>query len=58
MIDVVYINDQTFLNLVDWTIKLKLISALGTRKKGKHYDSVLLYKGIDNTLWHYNTYEI
>ena len=42
VIDVVYINDQSFLHSVDRTIKLKLFTALGTRKKGKNYDSKLV----------------
>ena len=53
-IDVVYINDQSFLHLVDRSIKLKLLTALGTRKKGENYDAKLLYEGIDNVLRHYN----
>ena len=50
----VYINDQSFLHSVDRTIKSKLLTALGTRKKGENYDSKLLYKGIDSVLRHYN----
>ena len=53
-IDVVYINDQSFLQSVDRTIKLKLVTALQTRKKGENYDSKLLYEGIDNVLRHHN----
>ena len=35
-IDVVYINDQSFLHLVDRTVKFRGISHLGTRKKGEN----------------------
>ena len=54
----VYINNQSFLQSVDWTIKLKLITVLGTRKKGENYDSNLLFQGTDSFLQHYNKVDI
>ena len=57
-IDVVYINDQSFLHSVDRSVKLNLLSALGTRKKGQNYDSDLLYAGINDVLRHYNKADI
>ena len=36
-IDVVYINDQSFLHAIDRTIKLRGIAHLGTRKKGEAF---------------------
>ena len=57
-IEVAYINDQSFLHSVDRSIKLKLLLALGTRKKGQNYDSDLLYAGIDDVLRHYNKADI
>lgn len=53
VIDVVYINDQSFLHSVDWTIKLRGLSTLDTRRKGKKYTKDMLYNRIDNILRHY-----
>ena len=49
-IDVVYINDEFFLHSVDRRIKLKLISTLGTRKKGEGYNRDLLFQAIANII--------
>ena len=57
-IDVVYINDQSFLHSVDRTIKLRGLSHLGTRKKGQNYDKVMLLAGLDIILRHYNKHDI
>ena len=51
-IDMVYINDQSFLHSVDRTIKSKNLTVLGTWEKGENYDFKLLDKGIDNVLRH------
>ena len=53
-----YINDECFLHSVDRSIKMKLISTLGTRKKGEGYNKDLLFQAIDNVLWHYNKADI
>ena len=54
----VYINDQSFLHSVYRTVTLKLLTVLGTRKKGENYDSKLLFQGIDSVLQHYNKADI
>ena len=46
-IDVVYINDQSFLHAVDRTIKLRGIAHLGTRKRNENYTKEMLFSGID-----------
>ena len=57
-IDVVYINDQSFLHSVDRRIKFKGISHLGTRKKGQNYTKESLCSGVENILRHYNKNDI
>ena len=57
-IDVVYINDQSFLHAIDRTIKLRGIAHLGTRKKGENYTKEMLFSGIDVILRHYNKFDI
>ena len=42
-IDVVYINDQSFLHSVDLTIKMRALSHLGMRKKGQNHDKGMLF---------------
>ena len=53
-VDVVYINDQSFLHSVDRTIKFRGLSHLGTRKKGKNYTLDILKEGIANVIRYYN----
>ena len=53
-IDVVYINDQSFLHAVDRTIKLRGIAHLGTRKKKESYTKEMIFAGLDVILRHYN----
>ena len=43
-ISVVYINDECFLHSAHRSIKLKLISTLGTRKKGEDYNKGIISK--------------
>lgn len=57
-INVVYINDQSFLHSIDQTIKLRGLSTLGTRKGDENYIKDMLYSGINNILCHYNKMEI
>ena len=57
-IDVVYINDQSFLHSVGRTINLQGLSHLGTRKKGQNYDKEMLFAGLDKILRHYNKHDI
>lgn len=58
LIDVVYINDQIFLQLVNQTIQLKYIFLLRTKKKVENYDVALLYKEINNILRYYNKVDV
>ena len=57
-IDVVYINDQSFLHSVDRRIKFKGISHLGTQQKDQNYTKESLCSGIENILRHYNKNDI
>ena len=59
-IDVVYINDQSFLHSVDQTIKLRGVAHLGTRKKDQNYTKDMLFvpEGIDTILRHYDKNDI
>lgn len=50
----VYFNDESFLNYVNRSVNPKLLSTLGTRKKGTYYDKKFLFQGIDDVLQHYN----
>ena len=43
---------------VDRSIRLKLISTLGKRKKGTGFDKKLLFQGIYDVLRHYNKADI
>ena len=57
-IDVVYINDQSFLHSVDRTVKFRGLSHLGTQKKGENYTKEMLFKGLYNILHFYNKHEV
>lgn len=52
--DVVFINDQSFLHTVDGLIRYHGLVALGTRKKDENYTSEVLFEGLDEILRFYN----
>ena len=58
VMDVVFINDQSFLHTVDWMIKFCGLVHLETRKKGQGHTKEMLYEEIDAVLQHYNKYGI
>lgn len=57
-IDVVYINDQSFLHSVNRRVKFQGLSHLGTQKKGENYAKKILFKGLDNIPHFYNKHEV
>ena len=57
-IDVVYINNESFLHYLDRTIKHNGLVILGTRKKGESYTKEMLYEGLDEILKFYNKADI
>lgn len=57
-IDVIYINDESFLHSVDRTIRNNGPVALGTRRKGENYTKEMLFEGLDNILRFYNRADV
>ena len=50
-LDMVYVEDQVFVNTVDWKLKYKLLACMGTKKKLA--DNEVPIEGIDEISYHY-----
>ena len=57
-IDVVCINNESFLHSVDRLLKRNGLVVLGTRKKDESYTKKILYEGLDKILKFYNRADI
>ena len=57
-LNVIYINNQSFVHSVDWLVMLLELSHLGTKKKGQNYTKAMLFTRIDTILRHYNKNDI